>query len=71
MSHHLSGSVRVLKSESFKMGSKVYVPFHKVANIFNGRGRKAIASFDKDDFIVHPNKGKLFYYPGKVVRVNG
>jgi hypothetical protein len=69
--HGLKGSVRVAKSESFKMGSKVYVAPHHIARIFNGKGRKAVNSFDKDDFITHPTKGKLVCFPGKVIRVEG
>lgn len=69
--HGLTGSIRVSKSESFKMGSKVYVASHHVARVFNGRGRKSVQTFDKDDYIVHPTKGKLVCYPGKVIRVDG
>ena len=71
MAHGLSGSIRVLKSESFKMGSKVYVPFSKIGDIFNRRGNVLVKSFDKDDFIIHPTKGKLFLFPGKVIRIEG
>jgi hypothetical protein len=69
--HGLEGCVRVLKSESFKIGSKVYVPMHRISSIFNRRGNSAVANFDKDDFIIHPVKGKLYLYPGKVIRENG
>ncbi len=69
--HGLSGSIRVSKSESFKMGRKVYVASHHIARIFSGKGRKAVDSFDKDDFIIHPTKGKLVCFPGKVVRTEG
>lgn len=68
--HKLKGSIRVLKSESFKIGSDVYVPFHKIANIFEKRD-SVVAKFDRDNFIVHPTKGKLFLYPGNVVRTKG
>jgi hypothetical protein len=63
----LSGSIRVSKTECFKIGSKVYVPFYKVATLFEKRSNKNIQAFDKDDFIVHPTKGKLVCYPGRVV----
>ena len=63
----LSGSIRVAKTECFKIGSKVYVPFHKVATLFEKRSNKNIQAFDKDDFIVHPTKGKLVCYPGCVI----
>ena len=63
----LSGSIRVTKAECFKIGSKVYVPFHKVSTLFEKRSNKNIQAFDKDDFIVHPTKGKLVCYPGRVV----
>ena len=69
--HALSGSIRVSKSESFKLGNKTYVASHHIARIFNGRGRKSVNSFDKDDFIIHPTKGKLVCFPGKVVRTEG
>jgi len=71
MSHGLTGSIRVRKSESFKIGSKVYVSSSKIGEIFNRRGNGSVKSFDKDDFIVHPVKGKLYYLPGKVTRVEG
>ena len=69
--HALTGSIRVSKSESFKIGNKVYVASHHIARIFSGRRRKAVTNFDKDDFIIHPTKGKLVCFPGKVVRTEG
>jgi hypothetical protein len=63
----LSGLIRVAKAECFKIGSKVYVPFHKVSTLFEKRSNKNIQAFDKDDFIIHPTKGKLVCYPGRVV----
>jgi hypothetical protein len=69
--HALSGSIRVSKSESFIVGNKTYVASHHIARIFSGRGRKAVTNFDKDDFIIHPTKGKLVCFPGKVVRTEG
>jgi len=71
MSHGNTGALRVKKSESFVIGKETYVASHHIARIFNGRGRKAVQSFDKDKFIVHPTKGKLVAYPGKVIRVKG
>lgn len=70
LDYKLKGSIRVLRSESFKIGSDVYVPFHKIANIFEKRD-SVVAKFDRDNFIIHPTKGKLFLYPGKVVRLKG
>lgn len=65
--HGLKGAIRVKQSECFKMGKDVYVPFCRISFIFNKRGNKSIKEFDKDNFIIHPTKGKLFLYPGKVV----
>lgn len=69
--HGLSGSIRVAKSESFIVNNKTYVASHHISRIFGGRGRKAVIDFDKDDFIIHPTKGKLVYFPGKVIRTEG
>jgi len=69
--HGLSGAIRVKKSESFKMGNKVYVKHTKIGDIFNKRGEGALRQFDKDNFIIHPTKGKLFLLPGNVIRVVG
>jgi hypothetical protein len=68
--HGLTGSIRVPKSESMVMGNKTYVAPHHIERIFNGRGRKAVTSFDKDDYITHPTKGRLLCYPGKVIRMD-
>lgn len=62
--------IRVPKSESFKIGSDVYVPYYKIIDIFSKRD-SVIAKFDRDNFIVHPVKGKLYLYPGSVTRVRG
>ena len=69
--HGLSGAIRVKKSESFKMGKDVYITNNKIGDIFNKRGQGAIRKFDKDNFITHPTKGKLYLYPGKVIRIEG
>jgi hypothetical protein len=68
--HGLSGSIRVRRSESFKIGSKVYVPFPKIGEIFNRRGKESIKLFDKDDFIIHPRLGKLYHLPGKIIFID-
>ncbi len=68
--HGLAGSIRVGKSESFKIGRKTYVAAHHISRIFSTSGRKLVNEFDKDDFIVHPTKGRLVCFPGKVIRTN-
>ena len=54
----------VNRSEGLFMGKKMYLPNTAMSVVFNSRG--AVNKFDKDNFIVHPTKGKLFLVPKNV-----
>ena len=54
--------ITVSKSECFNG----YVPQSAVSPLFNSRG--AVNKFDKDAFITHPTKGKLYKLPANVMR---
>lgn len=54
--------ITVSKSECFNG----YVPQSAVSPLFNSRG--AVNKFDKDAFITHPTKGKLYKLPANVMK---
>ena len=50
--------ITLQRNEVFITGKKLFIPASAMSIVFNSKG--ATRKFDKDDFIVHPTKGKMY-----------